>query len=306
MKRWLVFALIAAFPLPSALPAADDGPQERHLGEVIDLKQQLTLTVTREPQADGTVDADAGQRRIERGVEFRLTFASQGSEPVQGVFLAVMQTPERSNIVLLRPDGKRSVPRAIRHLGGSIGYRTVETPGGFAISGECLDNAPVGLKDQSGKHWGLVCLFCVEPGKKDEILVMFDRKDVLPGSKLQITECSACPAGVTTVHADPPAPPAAAPSTTAPSRLEGAALSAGGDAELCTVLARANALFGLAADWGASREEIMHAWGIEPFTLRKGKRSLSAATLEDGSLVVSVDGAAGVTKRCNRKTGKWE
>ena len=48
------------------------------------------------------------------------------------------------------------------------------------------------MVSDKGKFIGLGCLFCVEPGKKDEILVMFRKSDVKPGSKLKIQGCSVC------------------------------------------------------------------------------------------------------------------
>jgi hypothetical protein len=215
IRRALV-ALAVVAPIVHAAPA------EIRLGDRVALPHRVALTVNREPEAGGTVevdrigiDAEHAARSLPRGVEFRLTFETSGPRPVDGVRLFAPRDPTSvsSGTMLLRPDGRRVKPRAIKHL-DHAGYVTFEADIGAAADGACVDTL-------AKEHDGLAFRFCIEPGAKDEIYLLFDREDVAPGSRLVVGGCSVCPKALSVrVDSTVDAAPSRASRASAPPRHE--------------------------------------------------------------------------------------
>lgn len=194
------------FLLPGLLcgAAEEAGAKEYGLGEAIPLESDLVLTVTREALREGTVETDKGQRSVYAGAELRLTFENRGARPVQEILLLAGEKHEMSNVVLIQPGGKRRTPQAIQHVGSAQGYRSIAGQwSGVMITDGCFDNGPLALVTAARKYVGLGCMFCSEPGQKDELLMMFRKGELEPGSKLLVKGCSVCPKQGMLVRTDP-------------------------------------------------------------------------------------------------------
>ncbi len=178
-------------------PPAPPASQDYRLGQTIVLDKGMKLTVTAQEWQGGSVEVDrlGGRmgRSIERGLEINLTFENTGNEPMESALL-MQKTPEGSEVTLADAEGKATAPIAMKLEGNALGYRTPDAPGGYAI-GDCQDNPPVSVRDQSGNFTGLICLFCTKPGEKDTLVVMFP-KPAKPGESQIKIKCKLCGEGV--------------------------------------------------------------------------------------------------------------
>jgi hypothetical protein len=189
----LLLAPAAASASPPVAPATT--------WEKLDLGLEVSATAS--PPAIGTYELDArpdavGQlkgRWVEVGAEVRLAFRNRGAKPVL-VRLQASDFGPRTGIALVNKGGTRAPPRAIKIDSGKLGYRSLTSEGGIAISGDCLDNDPVVMRDDRGLLEMLV-LFCVRPRETDTLSVMFRRPPDLQDMTVRLG-CNVCgPDGVT-------------------------------------------------------------------------------------------------------------
>lgn len=194
----LVIALMAA--TVACGPGSPPGPPSTDLviAERVPLDEGIVLTVSARRPVGGTVAADFGRRNLDRGLEIAFAFHNPGGQPVEANLAASWSPP--GGVVLVGRNGEEIAAVAMKYEGkdnvaADAGYSTLTQRGGVAVGG-CQDNVPVGLTSSQGEQFGLIALFCTEPGEQDTVVVMFDEPRALLSRSVNALrfECSLCPA----------------------------------------------------------------------------------------------------------------
>jgi hypothetical protein len=188
----LMAATIACGPGSSSTPSTDLVIAER-----VPLDEGIVLTVSARRPVGGTIAADLGRRTLDRGLEIAFAFHNPGARPVEANLAASWDPPD--GVVLVGRNGEEVAAVAMKYEGkdevaAEAGYRSLTQRGGVAMGG-CQDSAPVGLTSSQGEQFGLIALFCAEPGEQDTVVVMFDQPHALRARGVHALRfgCSLCP-----------------------------------------------------------------------------------------------------------------
>jgi hypothetical protein len=188
----LMAATIACGPGSSSTPSTDLVIAER-----VPLDEGIVLTVSARRPVGGTIAADLGRRTLDRGLEIAFAFHNPGARPVEANLAASWDPPD--GVVLVGRNGEEVAAVAMKYEGkdevaAEAGYRSLTQRGGVAMGG-CQDSAPVGLTSSQGEQFGLIALFCAEPGEQDTVVVMFNEPQTLLSRGVHALRfgCSLCP-----------------------------------------------------------------------------------------------------------------